>query len=55
MQDSYKIPLKDVIKAVTDAIQFGCTPMLIINGEYYDIIPETTPGPETEKSDNLQF
>ena len=55
MQDSYKIPLKDVLKAVTDAIQFGCKPMLIINGEYYDIMPETTPEPEPEKSDNLPF
>ena len=55
MQDNYTIPLKDVLKVINGAIKFGCNPILIINGEYFDIIPETTPEPEPEKSDNLPF
>jgi len=44
MQDfenyNYTIKISDVEKAIRAAFDFGVEPLIIINGEYYDIDPE---------------
>ena len=44
MQDfesyNYTIKLSEIEKVIRKAIDFGVEPLIIINGEYYDIDPE---------------
>lgn len=55
MQDKYFISFEEVKKAVFDAKNFGVPAMLFVNGEYYEIDPETIPNTETKTSYNLPF
>lgn len=43
MQDNYFISFDEIKKAVIDAKNFGVPAILLVNGEYYEIKPETIP------------
>lgn len=55
MQDKYIISFEEMKKAVIDAKNFGVPALLLINGEYYEISPDTIPNKEIKTSDNLPF
>ena len=55
MQEKYIISFEEIKKAVIDAKNFGVPAILLINGEYYEISPETIPNKEIKTSDNLPF
>ena len=55
MQDKYFIQFDDISKIVIDAKNFGVPAILLVNGEYYEIKPETIPNKENITNDNLPF
>lgn len=55
MQDNYYISFDKIPEAIIKARAAGCNPMIYINGEYYEIKPDTIPNQDTEKSENLPF
>ena len=51
MQDKYILTFHEAIKAIQENAGY-CTCILLVNGEYYDINPDTVP--KTEKPDFLK-
>jgi len=47
MQDKYILTYKEALKAIQAAKNF-CAVMILINGEYYEIKPDTIPTQETK-------
>jgi hypothetical protein len=54
MQDKYIITFQELSKVVIDAKNFGVPALLLVNGEYYEIRPETIPNKENI-NDDLPF
>lgn len=55
MQDKYILDYNQIQAAIIDAKNFGVSALLLINGEFYEIRPETIPNKEPKKDKDLPF